>query len=442
LLLLILFRLVVNELVSFWKEDPSTGNALLVTIILFWLVLINVFRMNHPDHHKNAGMILSHLMMLYLPFLIISVVYCQVIMDLKDYTMTVFIVITVFILATLLDRILLKKAYDRLHQSTFFRKKAVIVGCTQMGFKLYSYFQEARHLGIDCVGFFDDRTYSHPAFLGKTDEVQNFVMKNNICSIYVTLQRQPDLVKRLSRFAEKQFIRFYLVPELGGMEGRVVDYNVIRDLNLPILSPRREPLRFFFNLLVKRVFDFIVSSIVLIIFFPVLYLIVGTAIRLESRGPILFKQKRIGHKGKLFWCYKFRTMYQNEDADLIQASKHDTRITKIGNFLRRTSLDEFPQFINVFRGEMSVVGPRPHMIKHNEEYSKLINAYLVRHFAPTGITGYAQINGFRGEITKLDDMKKRVEYDQWYLNNWSLRLDIKIMLTTAYRLLAGDPKAY
>ncbi|MDQ3843533.1 MAG: sugar transferase, partial [Bacteroidota bacterium] len=165
-------------------------------------------------------------------------------------------------------------------------------------------------------------------------------------------------------------------------------------------------------------------------------------IYLESPGPIFFVQLRSGKRNKPFRCLKFRSMYVNRESDLKQATKKDSRVTRVGSFLRKSSLDEFPQFINVFKGEMSLVGPRPHMIRHTEDYSKIVDDYMIRHFLKPGITGWAQVNGCRGEITLPSQIKKRVELDLNYLENWSLWLDIKIIFLTVYNIVKGDKQAY
>ena len=193
---------------------------------------------------------------------------------------------------------------------------------------------------------------------------------------------------------------------------------------------------------VKRTFDIAFSTLVLLLFYPVLYIVVGMLIKLSSPGPILFKQKRTGIYGKEFDCYKFRTMKVNKDADLVQAVKNDPRTTKIGSFLRRTNLDEMPQFLNVLFGDMSVVGPRPHMLKHTEQYSKLIDKYMVRHLVKPGITGWAQITGYRGETKTLEQMEGRVKRDVWYIENWSFFLDLKIIFVTVLNMFRGEKNAY
>jgi exopolysaccharide biosynthesis polyprenyl glycosylphosphotransferase len=205
---------------------------------------------------------------------------------------------------------------------------------------------------------------------------------------------------------------------------------------------RPEPLQIPFNRIVKRGFDIVFSSLTLLVLTPIVFPIVALLIKLSSRGPIFFKQERTGEQGNSFWCWKFRTMQVNPDADKVQATWNDARITSIGRFLRKTNMDELPQFLNVLKGEMSVVGPRPHMLKHTEDYRQRVSKFLVRHFAKPGITGWAQVNGFRGETKQVSDMEKRVEADIWYVENWSLLLDLRIIFKTILNMIRGEKNAY
>jgi putative colanic acid biosynthesis UDP-glucose lipid carrier transferase len=202
------------------------------------------------------------------------------------------------------------------------------------------------------------------------------------------------------------------------------------------------PLYTSYNSIIKRAFDLMVSIVMLCSFFPIICLIVGVFIKLTSPGPIFFVQKRTGKDGQDFNCYKFRSMVVNQDADKLQATANDPRKTPLGNFIRNTSIDEIPQLINVFLGNMSLVGPRPHMVKHTEMYSKLIDNYMDRHTVKPGITGWAQVTGLRGETKELSQMENRVKADIWYIQNWSFLLDMKILMRTALTILLGDKNAY
>ena len=199
---------------------------------------------------------------------------------------------------------------------------------------------------------------------------------------------------------------------------------------LPVLSYYKEPLSKSINRITKRAFDLFVSAFVIILVLSWLIPLVAILVKLESKGSVFFRQQRSGKDNKPFWCLKFRSMTPNKESDRKQATRNDTRITKVGAFLRKTSLDEFPQFINVFLGDMSITGPRPHMLQHTEEYSRLIKEYMVRLYAKPGITGWAQVNGYRGETTQLKQMQKRVDYDIWYIENWKFLIDIKIITRT------------
>jgi putative colanic acid biosynthesis UDP-glucose lipid carrier transferase len=240
--------------------------------------------------------------------------------------------------------------------------------------------------------------------------------------------------------AERECIRFKVVPNLAYFFSKPVIVDYIRDL--PILSLRSEPLEDVGNRLKKRILDVTVSFLVCIFILSWLIPILGLLIIIESRGPIFFSQKRTGKNGQEFNCLKFRSMKPNKDSDTKQATKGDMRVTRIGRFIRKTSLDEFPQFLNVLKGEMSLVGPRPHMVKHTTDYSKIVDQYMIRHFLKPGITGWAQINGFRGEITDPKQIKMRVTNDLWYLENWNIWLDLRIMFLTVYNVFKGEKNAY
>ena len=210
---------------------------------------------------------------------------------------------------------------------------------------------------------------------------------------------------------------------------------------MPVLSIRHNPMKSRFNRIVKRGFDLAVSGTFLL-FYPLVYIPVAIAIKKSSPGPVYFRQERTGYRGRTFRCLKFRTMKVNSTSDSAQATADDPRKTKIGDFLRRTSIDELPQFLNVWKGDMSVVGPRPHMLKHTEEYTRLVDSYMVRHAVKPGITGWAQVNGYRGITDELWKMERRVECDVWYIEHWSLLLDLKIIVRTIINIIRGDDNAF
>lgn len=323
-------------------------------------------------------------------------------------------------------------------------KRVVIVGAGKNGMELYRAMRDDISSGFNILGFFDDNLALKdilPSYLGTTDKVEEFAIAKDIDEIYCTLPGTNDeKILRMLNFAEKQMIRFYIVPEFY----RNVKKSMVMEFleSVPLLTIRREPLQAFYNRALKRSFDLVFSSVVLCTIFPILYVLIGFLIKRSSPGPIFFKQKRTGLYGHDFECYKFRTMRVNDQADTMQAVKDDPRKTKIGDFLRRTNLDEFPQFINVFKGDMSVVGPRPHMLKHTEQYSALIDKYMVRHLVKPGVTGWAQVTGYRGETKTLEQMEGRVKRDVWYIENWTFFLDLKIIVVTLVNMFRGDKNAY
>jgi putative colanic acid biosynthesis UDP-glucose lipid carrier transferase len=265
-------------------------------------------------------------------------------------------------------------------------------------------------------------------------------LKENIDEIYFALAPGNDeLLKQISKFADDNFIYLRITPDLG--EAVTDKYNVFMLDSIPVITTRKEPLGVALNAGLKRLFDIAFSLLVILLIFPIIVPIIAIAIRLDSPGPIIFKQLRQGKKNKLFECYKFRTMYTHNVSER-QATKDDPRVTRVGRFLRKSNLDEIPQFVNVLMGNMSVVGPRPHISSQHNQYSKTIEKYKVRHFVMPGITGYAQVNGFRGETKEIGLMEKRVEYDVNYMENWSLSLDIKIIFLTVWNMISGEKSAY
>jgi putative colanic acid biosynthesis UDP-glucose lipid carrier transferase len=323
-------------------------------------------------------------------------------------------------------------------------KRVIIVGAGKTGMDLYSELKKEMAYGYCIHGFFDDNLLlknTLPNYLGMTHEVEDYAIKNNIDEIYCTLPSSKDeKILQIFNFAEKNMIRFFIVPEFSRYLKKRLYLESIE--SVPIMAVRSEPLQFLHNQLVKRTFDIVFSLFFLIVFFPFFYVIIGIIIKLSSPGPVIFKQTRTGIYGKNFDCYKFRSMRTNGDADEKQAEKDDPRVTKLGYFLRRSNLDEIPQFFNVLKGDMSVIGPRPHMLKHTELYSILIDKYMVRHLVKPGVSGWAQVNGYRGETKTTKQMEDRMKYDVWYLENWTFLLDLKILFVTILNMFKGEKNAY
>ncbi len=300
--------------------------------------------------------------------------------------------------------------------------------------------------GYNVLGYFDkeprNKFNSKCTYLGGLDEIQDFLANNHVDRVYCGLpSKYSDIILPIINYCEGHLIRFFSVPNFRNYCQRRVSLEMFS--NVPLLTIREEPLSLPTNRFIKRVFDIVFSFCFLCTAFLPIYIVVGIITKITSPGPIFFRQKRHGLDGKEFYMYKFRSMKVNKEADTVQATENDPRKTKWGNFLRKTSLDELPQFINVFLGDMSIVGPRPHMVKHTEEYSQLINTYMVRHFIKPGVTGRAQVTGFRGETKELSEMDGRVKADIWYMEHWTFTLDLYIIYKTVANVVGNkDTKAY
>ena len=326
-------------------------------------------------------------------------------------------------------------------------RKVVLVGSHENMQELYHSMTDDPTSGYRVMGYFEDSPSDcYPeevAYLGQPKEAVEYLEQNagKIAQLYCSLPsvRSAEIVP-LINYCENHLVRFFSVPNVRNYLKRRMYFELLG--NVPVLSIRREPLELRENRVLKRIFDIISSSVFLCTIFPLVYIIVGTAIKLSSPGPIFFKQKRSGEDGREFWCYKFRSMKVNAQCDILQATANDPRKTRIGEFIRKTSIDELPQFINVLKGDMSVVGPRPHMLKHTEEYAQVINKFMVRHFVKPGITGWAQVTGYRGETKELWQMEGRVSRDIWYIEHWTFMLDLYIIYKTVYNAVHGEKEAY
>lgn len=323
----------------------------------------------------------------------------------------------------------------------------VLVGSHENMQELYHSMTDDPTSGYRVMGYFEDSPSDcYPeevAYLGQPKEAVEYLEQNagKIAQLYCSLPsvRSAEIVP-LINYCENHLVRFFSVPNVRNYLKRRMYFELLG--NVPVLSIRREPLELRENRVLKRIFDIISSSVFLCTIFPLVYIIVGIAIKLSSPGPIFFKQKRSGEDGREFWCYKFRSMKVNAQCDILQATANDPRKTRIGEFIRKTSIDELPQFINVLKGDMSVVGPRPHMLKHTEEYAQVINKFMVRHFVKPGITGWAQVTGYRGETKELWQMEGRVSRDIWYIEHWTFMLDLYIIYKTVYNAVHGEKEAY
>jgi len=310
--------------------------------------------------------------------------------------------------------------------------RALVLGINKTGQHLRRLIDNNPLLGYKFVGYVAEKTNNELDILGHPDELSDLIDQHQIQIIFVTLSLYGETFrgKEYLRICNKKGIRLRFIPENQRWFKSRMNSESIGSLT--VINPQEIPLDDIEARLFKRLFDLIFSGLIIIGVFSWLFPILAVAIKLSSHGPVFFVQKRTGINNRIFKCLKFRSMMANKESDTLQASSGDARITRIGNFLRRTNLDELPQFFNVFIGQMSVSGPRPHMLKHTAQYTKLIDHYMVRQYVKPGLTGWAQVNGYRGETNELWKMEQRVEFDIEYLENWTFWWDLKIILMTIF----------
>ena len=350
------------------------------------------------------------------------------------------------------ERLIIKKYRSIGGNSRF----AIFIGADTELLNVYHRLTDDMTMGYRIIGYYADNDmpedkdrayYHHNKAISKLGSLQYFLKNLNnpdkigsFDELYVCLsRREKDTIRLLSHFCDQNMVRFYLVP----VSVEMLDIGLKRELidDIEVFTTYDNPLKNPFNKFVKRASDIILSILFLIptiLIFPIIWLIM----KIQSPGPFFFIQRRTGLDGRTFNMYKFRSMHVNDDADTLQATKDDPRKYPFGDFMRKTNIDELPQLWNVLRGDMSIVGPRPHMLLHTEMYSQLINKYKVRLFVKPGMTGWAQVNGFRGETKELWQMEGRVKRDIWYMENWSIWLDIRIILLTMKLLFRHDRNAY
>ncbi len=318
----------------------------------------------------------------------------------------------------------------------------VFIGGSQSLRKVMTEMNKDTNFGYNCVGYYHTNRLEYLPFnyLGDYQKLETAENEHARSVAVISLSAmEVDEVKRFCDRADNFLIRTRFLPEFLEVGKSVVVRNVG---NYPMLSVRKEPLEKEASSVIKDIFDFSFSLLVCVLVLSWLVPIIALLIKLESKGPVFFMQDRSGRGGNIFKCLKFRTMRVNSEADNLQATKNDARITKVGAFLRKSNLDELPQFINVLKGEMSIVGPRPHMLSHTKQFKEVISTFMVRHYIKPGITGLAQVSGYRGETKDLWRLEKRVECDITYVENWSFLLDLKIIFLTGWNMIRGEVNAY
>lgn len=433
----ILQRFNEGMVINFYKHHWIFYN-------FFWVSSVGFWRIYQFEMLQSVEKLYRATIRTISSFIFIFVVFLYAAND-TDFTgQFVWIWICILSFVILIDRILITLVDSWINKNLKKKNTVAIAGFNSTAILLAEYF-EAHPLDYQFAGILDEGEILPNQ---SPEELSSHLYKQlekastlNVRDLYFSVP--PHFIttsKELVYAAEDYCIRLKIVPDLRSTVSS--DFSVKYMNNFPVFNLRKEPLEDVRNRLKKRAFDVLFSSLVIVFILSWLYPIIAIIIKIQSPGPVLFKQLRDGLNNKSFWCYKFRSMRVNDESDKKQATRHDSRITKIGKILRKTSLDELPQFFNVFKGEMSVVGPRPHMLSHTHEFSEVVDNYMVRHFIKPGITGWAQIHGFRGEVNNQTEIQGRVDKDIYYLENWSLMFDFRIVFLTIYLVVKGDDKAF
>lgn len=357
----------------------------------------------------------------------------------------------ILLLCIPLSKIFIKRLFFFLYGKGFLRKRAIVIGDGVTGRGFYRYLQQNQLHGYEVIKYINGRIIAR-ANGAAVEKINSIAISNGhigqIDEVFIT---EPDNneydIKYISELLGSYAVRLRVIPRLALRDDMSTGAHITMLGSFPLISLRKEPLEDSYNQLVKRTFDVVFSLFILIALCSWLFPIIAICIKLNSKGPVFFRQERWGKRNRRFTCYKFRSMYTDRcDTDgrgkFRQARKDDDRITPIGRFLRKTNLDELPQFFNVLEGSMSVVGPRPHASMMNKESVETVSKYLVRHQAKPGITGWAQVNGLRGESGMVGLLQARVAHDVWYIENWTFLLDLKIILMTFWNMVVGDKHAY
>ncbi len=333
--------------------------------------------------------------------------------------------------------------YIRVSDTHF--RSAIILGSGPVARQMSEILRTHRGYGYKVLGIFDDNgkpdSFEYVNVTGTLDDARRFCLTTKVEDIFCALPlSDADKITGMMAFADEHLMRFKIVPDFTALNNKPVNIDYYGFL--PVISLTNEPLNNFFNQLLKRSFDIVFSGLFILLVLSWLIPLVAVLIKLESKGPVFYMQKRSGLNYMPFRIFKFRTMTVTEtDEEFVQAQKNDPRITKVGRFLRKYNIDELPQFINVFVGNMSVVGPRPHAVKMNEEYRSITDKFMIRHFVKPGVTGLAQVRGYRGG-TNSELMRRRVMADVFYIENWRFLLDIKIIILTVWNMIKGEMNAY
>ncbi|MBK0381645.1 undecaprenyl-phosphate glucose phosphotransferase [Pedobacter sp. SD-b] len=431
-----------------YNFDTNSANishvVYFIMTIIFWLIssyFTEVYINDRILNFKKFARRTIRAFFIFVIFLLIYLYFSRFRFN-REY---LYISFAIFAFYLIISRLIFLKIATYIGKKKRALNKVIILGNNTFAYDLVVKLRKTNKT-IDILGCFAEQKREEInkldfEYLGKVEDCIKYAISNHVTEIYSTLS--PEIyseIYEIAQSAENLCMRFRFVPDFREFVNKSVYFDHVGEI--PVLSLRSEPLEDFAVQAKKRLFDIVFSILVTIFLLSWLVPIIAILIKLDSKGPVFFLQERSGKNNQPFKCIKFRSLKINKESDTKQVTKGDNRITKLGKFLRKSSIDELPQFFNVLKGDMSVVGPRPHMLKHTEEYSNIIMKYMIRHYQKPGVTGYAQVNGFRGEIKQEEQLIKRIEYDVWYIENWSIWLDLNIIIKTIVVTIKGDENAF
>ena len=439
--LIIIFDIIfINLILYYYSPKESLGIHLGIYCTILWLTISYFTKFYNVFRYTHVLRILSLLGAQFFIFILSFFAYFSIFKEgevVSKQSNIIFSILFVISTSKFLSFFLLK--IYRSSGKNF--RTVIVIGDNKSAKDIVSIFNDKQYLGYRFRGYFSDNNKLFKYRLGSVNDGLIFSRENNIDEIYCEANSVSSLqLKEIINFSDENKIQVRLIPE----NKVIYSKNFTKEYfgTIPILKPKKLPFEMFETHLIKRCFDIIFSILIFILLLSWLLPILWVVVKIDSRGPFFFKQKRDGINGEQFYCYKIRSMRVNTISDQTSTVKNDFRITKIGYFLRKTSIDELPQFFNVLRGEMSVVGPRPHINIQTKNYISNIDNYLTRNSVKPGITGLAQVSGYRGEVKKKSDIVNRVRLDIFYIENWSFLLDVKIILMTIFNVFKGQENAY
>ncbi len=422
------------------SDRQYLNTQFILYLTIFWLFISFLTKFYNVYRYTHLLKLIRLILFQFFIFLLAFFAYFTIFKEGEVFGRQSFFVLSLIVIITFFKFFFffLLKNY-RLNGKNY--RNVIVFGESKSAQNVALLFDNKKDLGYRFCGFFSNKRISSTKYLGLIKEGLDYSIENNIDEIYCEVSSiSRDKLKEIRSFCNKNKIEFSLIPETKAIYSK--DFILEHFGTIPILKPKPLPFERIETHIVKRLFDILFSSLICLFLLSWFLPFIWIFIRIDSKGPLIFKQKRDGLNGKEFYCYKLRSMRVNLDADKISASKNDKRITKVGAFLRKTSLDELPQFFNVLIGNMSIIGPRPHVNFQTQKYVKEVSNYLVRHSVKPGISGLAQVSGYRGEVIKKSDIEHRVRLDIFYIENWSFFLDIKIIMQTIFNVFVKEEKAY